>query len=79
MHHIALRLSSKLKPDAFPGLIDTHTEASKAFSAVALSVFHLPLEEGNVPSVVKELEYHISLGGWTGKVNKAFSTQFVSF
>lgn len=52
-------LSSKLKLNAFPGPIATHTGKDIFLVDVALGVFHLPLKEGNVLSVVKELEYHV--------------------
>lgn len=40
------------------------TQANTSFLVdVALSVFHLLLKEGNVPSIVKELEYHVFLEG----------------
>lgn len=58
MHNTALMLSSKLKLNAFLRPAATHTEVKTPLLVdVAVSVFHLPLKEGNVPRSVKKLQY----------------------
>lgn len=48
--HRTIMLSSKLKLNAFPRPAATHTEVKTSLLVdVAVSVFHLPLKEGNVP------------------------------
>jgi len=54
--------SSKSKLGGFPGLIAAAQAKTSFLVNVALSVFHLPLKGGKVPSIVKDLEYCMFLG-----------------